>query len=126
MVSGSRARWSGAANAQRGPHARCKRGVELGAHVGDEEHNVRGLTERRGDPAIAVRFALGAGRRVEVAGQKWREIARGGVGEKTALRRDAARGKDRDRLAGGVPTLERRAHVRIEFPLIAKSASAIS
>src|SRR5256885_16849754 len=69
------------AYAQRRPHARGARRIELRRDVGDEEHVSRPASECSGDLAITARFSFWPSRRVEVAREKWREITRGGVFE---------------------------------------------
>src|SRR2546425_6059100 len=116
---------SSPANAERGAHPCRARRVELGGHVGDEEYGARGVTERGGDLPVTGRFALWAGRRVEVTGQKEREVACRGISEEIVLRLDAARGKDRDRYSCVAPALECRAHVGVDFPFSLQLAPAI-
>src|SRR3989442_7456622 len=105
--------------AQRRPHARGARRIELRRDIGDEEHVGRPASECCGDLAITARFFFWPRRRVEVAREQWREITRGGVREEIALRLDTAGRKDGDLLAGCSPPLERRSDVRVDlaFPL---------
>src|SRR3989442_15461498 len=91
------------AYAQRRPHARGARRIELRRDVGDEEHVRRPASECSRDLAIAARFFFWPRRRIEVAGEKWREITRGGVREEIALRLDAAGRKNGDLFAGRSP-----------------------
>ncbi len=59
MVRGGTVGPSRPANAERGPHARHARCVELRRHVGHEQHFVRLLIERRGDVPVTRCFPLG-------------------------------------------------------------------
>src|SRR5947209_20423769 len=86
------------AYAQRRPHARGARRIELRRNVGDEDHIGRLTSECSSDLAITARLSLWPRRRVEVAGEKWREITRRRVREEIALRLDAAGRKNGDLL----------------------------
>src|SRR2546430_16102217 len=98
-MRGGRVAGYAAADAQRSMHSSRPRRIELSNDVGHEQHVLRGAVQRSGDAPVTRRLALRSGRRVEIPGEKRREIAGSRIREETALGLNAAGRKDGDRLS---------------------------
>jgi len=69
------------------------------------------VAEALGDAMVARREPLGASRSIEVVGHKTGEVTCRRVGEKIALRLDAAGRENRDVFARSAPASKRGGHV---------------
>src|SRR5690242_10521180 len=100
------------ASRERRAHSGCARGVQLADDVGHEEYAAGASPNGACDEPVAVRRGLRSSRRIEIPGEKPREIAGRRMAKQQLLRENAPGRKNAETNAALVPGLERRQHVR--------------